>query len=258
MKVVVFHPHGTLGWDLTAALLSAGHDVRLAGVDAGTTLPVGARSLGATSEPGSADVAVTVVGGLGASGEATGPRAMDDLVGATRCGAANLLVVALHEPALVEEVLAGQAAAWTLQASTTPHVDLHLALARRCTGGILRVPVAQVLQPVATSVVTGRVVALVRAGPLGRVPDVGGPAVATVGELAAAWARRRGGEISVEPCPPGCGCWEASVVSPGRRTGHLTWERWLDARSDVELAEPGGEPAGAEPVCAGAGVGEER
>ena len=253
MKVVVIRTSGTLEAELTAALLAAGHDVRLAGGGGRSTLPVGARATDAMS----ADVVLTVVGGLDAPAmqEGCGPG---DVVSAAVGEAGNLVVVALREVTAVEDVLTGRAAdGWTLQGATTPHVELHRALQARCADGRLVVPVAQALQPVDASVVTDRVVRLVRAGPAGRVPDVGGPAVSLVGDLAAAWVRRVGGGIRITPCPAGCRCWDGALLSPGRLTGALTWGGWLDARCDLEPGERGGEPAGAELLGAPAGIGQE-
>jgi hypothetical protein len=170
MKVVVLRTCGTLEEELTTALLAAGHDVRLAGAGDGSPLPVGVRATDTTS----ADVVLTVVGGLDAAGTSPDAR-LGDAVGRAGAVAGNLVVVALRDVTAVEEVLSDRATGgWTLQGATTPHVDLHRALLARCRDGRLVVPVAQALQPVDASVVTDRVVRLVRAGPAGRVPDVGG------------------------------------------------------------------------------------
>ena len=269
MKVVVLRTSGTLEEELTAALLAAGHDVRLAGGGDRSTLPVGVRA----TDTMSADVVLTVVGGLAAAG--TSPDdGLADVVSRAGGAAGNLVVVALRDVTAVEEVLTAQATGgWTLQGATTPHVDLHRALLARCCDGRLVVPVAQALQPVDASIVTDRVVRLVRAGPAGRVPDVGGPAVTLVGDLAAAWVRRVGGGIRIVPCPAGCRCWDGALLSPGRLTGGLTWDGWLDRRSDPVRSDPvrpgprrsdldrlqrGGQPAGAELLGAPAGVGQER
>lgn len=255
MKVVILPPHGGLERGLTGALLAAGHDVRLAGARAGAgPLPVGARC----TDTMSADVLVTVVGGLTERCGASEAGCLRDLaVVAARAAAANLVVVALGDVTRVEDVLARHATAWTLQAATTPHAELHRALLARCAGGRVTVPVERLLQPVDAGVVTDRVVRLVRAGPAGRVPDVGGPAIALAGDLAAAWARRMGG-VRITPCPPGCRCWDGALLAPGRLTGQLDWSGWLDRRSDLELAEGGEEPGGAEVLGAPAGVGQER
>ena len=258
MKVVVLPPHGGLERRLTGALLAAGHDVRVAGTGAGGprgSLPVGARC----TDTMSADVLVTVVGGLSRRCGTSQPAGLQDLVDvAARGAAANLVVVALSDAARVEDVLARHGVAWTLQASTTPHTDLHQALLARCSDGRVTVPVERALQPVDAAVVTDRVVRLVRVGPAGRVPDVGGPAIALVGDLAAVWARRLGGGVRIAPCPPACHCWDGALLAPGRLTGELDWAGWLQGRSDLELAQGGEEPGGAELLGAPAGVGQQR
>ncbi len=253
MKVVIIRTSGALEVELTAALLAAGHDVRLAGGGDCSTLPVGARATDAMS----ADVVLTVVGGLDALGTSEGCGA-GDVVSAAIGEAGNLVVVALRDVSAVEDLLSGRATdGWTLQGATTPHVELDRALRARCAGGRLVVPMAQALQPVDASVVTDRVVRLVRAGPAGRVPDVGGPALSLVGDLAAAWVRRMGGGIRVTPCPASCRCWDGALLSPGRLTGALTWDGWLDSRCDLERSERGGEPARTELLGAPAGIGQE-
>ena len=206
----------------------------------------------------SADVVLTVVGGLDVPTRSE-HGGLDDVVGAAGGTAGNLVVVALGDVTAVEDLLTRRATGgWTLQGATTPHVELHRALLARCADGRLVVPVAQALQPVDASVVADRVVRLVRAGPAGRVPDVGGGTLSLVGDLAVAWARRVGGGIRVEPCPAGCRCWAGALLSPGRLTGALTWDGWLDHETDLHRAERRGEAAGPELLGAQAGVGQER
>jgi hypothetical protein len=82
--------------------------------------------------------------------------------------------------------------------------------------------------------VSERLAELVDAGPAGRAPDFGGPAVNTLRALAAARRRIVGSSTFLVPVP----AWgilgeydQGRHLCPDHAEGSVTWEQWLQARS---------------------------
>jgi uncharacterized protein YbjT (DUF2867 family) len=91
------------------------------------------------------------------------------------------------------------------------------------------------LQPIATTDVADRLVELTAAGPAGRVPDIGGPAVRSLPELGRLWASARGTRRRVVPVRlPGrvfAGYRAGHALVPGRPYGRVTFEEHLAGRA---------------------------
>jgi uncharacterized protein YbjT (DUF2867 family) len=88
------------------------------------------------------------------------------------------------------EVEAG-AVPWTLLRATQFHQLLDSWFATAARFGVRPTGAAR-MQPIDPAVVAGRVAEAALAAPAGRLPDLGGPQVATLGELSRAWATARG------------------------------------------------------------------
>jgi uncharacterized protein YbjT (DUF2867 family) len=93
------------------------------------------------------------------------------------------------------------------------------------------VPTDLLLQPVAEEEVAERLCEIVRAGPSGRLPDMGGPLVSTSGELARIWLKQRGVHRAIIPLfLPGktaCALRQGGNTCPQQATGTISWEAWL-------------------------------
>lgn len=94
------------------------------------------------------------------------------------------------------------------------------------------------IQPVSTGAVADRLVDLVVDRQRGRVPDVGGLEVLTLGELAAQWKEARGVRRPVVRLPvPGTTAArlrDGAMTAPDGRAGTETWREWLDRTADVD------------------------
>jgi len=90
-----------------------------------------------------------------------------------------------------EEALAASEVPWTLLRATQFHQLLDQTFTAAARFGVRPTGVAKV-QPIDPAVVAARLAEAALAPPAGRVPDVGGPRVQTLGELSAAWASARG------------------------------------------------------------------
>lgn len=101
---------------------------------------------------------------------------------------------------------------------------------------LVRFPVALVdtrltLQPVDEGEVAGRLVEIVQAGPSGRVPDIGGPEIRRMGDLARAWLAARGVRALIVGVPFPGGLWsgwrKGLTTLPSNPQGSITFEQWL-------------------------------
>jgi uncharacterized protein YbjT (DUF2867 family) len=84
-----------------------------------------------------------------------------------------------------------------------------------------------------TGEAAGRIVELVAGGPTGRAPDMGGPEIRTMDDLARAWKRaRRSRKPVLRPPVPGrigAAFRRGINLAPEHPDGTITWERWLAA-----------------------------
>jgi uncharacterized protein YbjT (DUF2867 family) len=90
-----------------------------------------------------------------------------------------------------EEAIEAGPLPWTILRATQFHQLLDGGFAALARFGIRPTGSAR-LQPIEPSVVAGRLADAALAAPAGRLPDLGGPRVETLGELGRAWASARG------------------------------------------------------------------
>ncbi|MGN8244406.1 SDR family oxidoreductase [Cellulomonas soli] len=108
---------------------------------------------------------------------------------------------------------------WTILRATQFHDLVVSMLGPLCAGPVAVVPAGTSVQPVDVRDVAALLVALVDAGPSGRVTDLGGPEVIDSTELAAMYLDARGLRRSVQAVPfPG------SIAAAYRSGAHLTPE----------------------------------
>jgi len=131
-----------------------------------------------------------------------------------------------------EEVIKSAGIPWSILRATQFHSLLDLFL-RASTRVPLVAPLSTDLkfQPIATSEVAGRLREIATAGPVGRLPDIGGPQVHTFGELAHTWLNIRGMHRAVIPLPlPGKvaqGFRHGYNTCPEHALGKITWAEWV-------------------------------
>jgi len=132
----------------------------------------------------------------------------------------------------VEEILLGSGLPVTVVRGTQFHGFLAGLLERISVLGVVGVPWATPLQPVAEEEYAGRLVDALEDSPEGRAPDVAGPEIRTAWELARSWVRRRGKRRLTVAIPlPGAAARAArrgGVTNPDRAVGRTRWEEWLE------------------------------
>ena len=140
-----------------------------------------------------------------------------------------------REKVRVEEMIADAGVPWTVQRATQFH-DLLATL----LGVVGRSPVLPVLkgarfQPVDVRDVADRLVTVAPGSPAGRAPDMGGPQVRSMADLARAWATATGRRRAVVPVPlPGRlagAVREGGLLAPEHADGRITFEEYLATRS---------------------------
>lgn len=153
------------------------------------------------------------------------------LVGAARRAAARRLVhVSIvgadriplpyyREKVRSERLVEDSGLPWTILRATQFHDLLVTLFATTARAGVLPVLAGTSFQPVAVPDVAARLAALVTGTPQGRAPDLGGPEIRAMADLARTWSRATGRRRPILPLrPPG-------AIARGYRAGaHLTPE----------------------------------
>jgi uncharacterized protein YbjT (DUF2867 family) len=120
---------------------------------------------------------------------------------------------------------------WSILRATQFHtfVDNQLQTLARMPIGLL--PTDFRFQPIDPGEVADRLVECVAAGPAGRLADLGGPAVRTLGELAQTWLAARGLQRRLVRVPlPGkmADAFRRGFNTiPARTIGNVTWAEWV-------------------------------
>lgn len=150
------------------------------------------------------------------------------IVGADRIPAGYLQAKFAAE----QQIMAG-AVPWTILRATQFHtlIDQLLNAASRIPLA-LPLPLDFQFQPVATAEVAGALARAATGQPAGRLPDMGGPRLSTLRELATTWLAARGLRRRLLHLPfPGkvAGAFRRGLNTntEGQR-GAMTWEQWLE------------------------------
>ncbi|WP_392668927.1 SDR family oxidoreductase [Streptomyces sp. LN785] len=233
---------GTLGRQVTDRLRADGQEVRV---------------LSRHSQPYAVDLRNGT--GLGAAVDgvdvivhcASSPRGGDDLAAghlieaAKRAGVSHLVYISIvgvdrlplgyyTVKRRVERMVEDSGLGWTVLRTTQFH-DLVL----RILDGAARLPVMPLpagvrMQSVDTGEVAGRLAELAAAGPAGRVPEMGGPEVRELPELARAFLRATGRKRRIVPVRLAgrayAGYRRGEHLTPGRAVGRTTFEEFLAER----------------------------
>ncbi|MFL5816609.1 MAG: SDR family oxidoreductase [Conexibacter sp.] len=132
-----------------------------------------------------------------------------------------------------EEALAGGIVPWSLLRATQFHTLLAGVFAGTARRRLL--PTGRMLlQPIDTPVVARRLADVVHAGPAGRVPDLAGPQVETLAQLAGSWRAHHRGWLLPLPIPAlGKGfraMRDGGLTDPAAAADGPTFAQWLARR----------------------------
>jgi uncharacterized protein YbjT (DUF2867 family) len=272
MDVAVIGGTGVLGQLVAASLVERGDTVRIvsrgvpaAGSDAAALLGAGAEHRAADLRSG--DGLATALDGveavLDAANDTSSTRERDArrllVEGTRRLLAAEAAAGVAHHVAISivgcdrvplgyyrakvaqEEVVAGGPVAWSLLRATQFHQLLDAAFTGAARKRILPVSTAK-MQPIDPAVVARRLVDAIHAGPSGQLPEIGGPRVQTLGELAAAWrGTHRGLLLTLPlPLPPRLGrpLRGGSLCAPDAAVAGPDFAQWLAAERRLVTEPP--------------------
>lgn len=263
---------GTLGRQVVARLLEAGHSVRVLGrhapdrVERATISEDAVEFVSADLSTGrgveaavdGVDIIVHAAGtvkgdedkarSLVAAASRAGVRhlAFISVVGADRIPVRNSLdrmMFGYFESKLAaERVIAESGVGWTTLRATQFH-DLTLKTVEAMTKlPIVPVPAGWRLQPIDSGEVADRLVELALGAPAGLVPAIGGPRVYEMRELVRGYleATNRRKPIVSLPLPGAANraYREGANLAPDRAVGRRTWEEFLAERVGTASADP--------------------
>ncbi len=123
---------------------------------------------------------------------------------------------------------------WSILRATQFHtlIDMQLRALLRFPIGVA--PSDFRFQPIDPGDVADRMLEYAEAGPSGRLPDLGGPEVSTLGDLARTWAQIRGLRRRIVRLPlPGkvaAGFRQGLNTTPEGKYGRVTWADWARRR----------------------------
>jgi uncharacterized protein YbjT (DUF2867 family) len=230
---------GTLGVPTVELLRAAGREVRSLSRRAGPGLVTGNLLTGA-GLPAALDGVDTVLNlASGRSKDSVGARHLVEA--ALAAGVRHLVHISIvgideipfgyyREKLAVERVIAESGVPFTILRATQFHSFVAGLFAGQSFLPVLLAP-AFAVQPIAVEEVAARLVGLAAAAPAGRVPDIGGPAVRPLPELAGAWRRAVGTRRPVVPVRLPGATFRAYAAGhglvPGPAYGRMTFEEYL-------------------------------
>lgn len=141
----------------------------------------------------------------------------------------------------VELIIEGQSVPWTIQRSTQFHPFIETMLAGSARMPLIACPYGVRFQPIDVEQVADRLVHHVTAGPVGMAPDLGGPEVLTLKELAASWLSSVGRRRLLLPIPSpgklGRAFRGGANLCVDQASDGLTWQQYLDAAHGVRAVD---------------------
>lgn len=237
---------GTLGRALVARLRAQGHSPRVLSRRRGPGHAVGDLETGAGIGEAVRGADVVVHAATRAGHDRAQARTLLDalraqprpphLVFVSIVGVDRVPLRYYRDKVAVERMVADAGVPWTVLRATQFH-DLLAAL----LGVLGRSPVLPVLagarfQPVDVRDVAARLAALAGAPPAGRAPDLAGPQVRTMADLARAWVTATGHRRVVLPVPlPGRlarAVRAGGLLDPAHADGRTTFAEFLASRDD--------------------------
>jgi uncharacterized protein YbjT (DUF2867 family) len=253
---------GTLGRHVLPLLRAAGRDVRVlsrhdhqpvdgvefvtGNVSTGDGLDVAVKGVEtivhcAGSEKGDADKARHLTDAAARAG--VGHLVFISVVGADRVPVVSRIDRAMYgyfaAKREAERVVAGSGVPWTTLRATQFHDWVLVLLRQMAAMPVMPLWGGARFQPVDSGEVAARLVELALGEPAGLVPDLAGPRVHTMEELAQSYLRASGKRRwTISPKAPGkaaAAFRQGANLAPERAVGRRTWEEFLAAQAPGDL-----------------------
>ncbi|PZS13916.1 MAG: NmrA family transcriptional regulator [Pseudonocardiales bacterium] len=247
---------GTLGRAVVERLVDAGHDVRVLsrrppGADEVRRHASVTGDLSTAAGVGDAVAGVTVIIHCATTNGRGDVEAAQNLIAAAQRGGQPHLIyisiVGVDEVPLryyrakleVEELVAGSGLPWTVLRATQFHDLVTRVFAAQHFTPLVVVPAGISVQPIDVREVADRLTGLAGEPAAGRVPDIGGPQVRALTDLARAFLRANGRWPILMPLPLA-----GKVARAYRRGGHLTPERAVGTITYEQFLDENVTPGG--------------
>ena len=269
MKVLITGGTGALGREVARAAEQAGYAVRIASrrsrpqgtpsrrdwaqidLTGGEGLPEAVSGadavIHAASDPRRAEA--VDVNGTRYLAEAAHAAGVQHLVYISIVGIDEIPLGYYRRKLAAEQIIAQSGVPYSILRATQFHtlIDLFLGAASRVPF-VFPLPTEFRVQSVAPSEVADRLVRVLAAGAVGRLPDFGGPEVLTVGEAAEQWKQARAVRKPVVRLPipgriPTAYRQGKNTVAAGEH-GTIRWREWLRSRPAAQPADAGDEGPG--------------
>jgi len=253
MDVLVTGGTGTLGRQVVPRLVDAGHRVRILSRRAGPApradvvmIPGDlATGHGVAQAVGGAEVIVHCASSPFRTGQVDVEGTARLLRAAVGAGCRHLVYISIvgidrvpypyyRMKLATEEVIEGHPVPWTILRTTQFHALILWLVQFGRRWPFVLVPKDFVFQPVDVTEVADRMAELALGDPAGRVPDMGGPAVRSIEDLARSYLAASGRRARVVRLPiPGKasrGFRAGWHTCPDHADGTVTWEEFLRSR----------------------------
>ncbi|MBZ0297459.1 MAG: NAD(P)H-binding protein [Anaerolineae bacterium] len=145
-----------------------------------------------------------------------------------------------HGKLATEKVIKSQNVPWSILRATQFHDFVHMLMQPFTRLPLWTLPLKWQFQTIDKREAAQRMVELVDAGPSGAVPDIGGPQIVSLREMAAQLQEVRGIHRPMInlPIPGGLstGLHAALNTVPSNRYGHISWLEWIQEQYAQPLA----------------------
>lgn len=135
-----------------------------------------------------------------------------------------------------EEIVSNAGVPWSILRATQFHslIDSLLQSTVRWPLPLALVPADLQFQPVDTGEVAHKLIEHLAGGPAGRLPDLGGPEVLTLGAMARVWLQARRMRRLIVPLPLPT-AWAEGYrrgynTCPDHKVGQMTWAEWVQRK----------------------------
>lgn len=258
-RILLTGGRGRLGRELVPRLGAAGYTVRvMSRQEAGAGQPAGTEWAQANLESGDglAEALAGVDGvvhtashvskrqvdvdGTGRLLEKSGQAGVEQLVYISIVGIDQIDFGYYKNKLAAERLIEASDVPWTILRATQFHSFVALILRSFTRLPLAFIPKNWGFQSIAEADVADQLLAAVQRGPAGRLPDIGGPEILPLDQMARAWLAAQGKRRAIVhlPMPGGlsAGFRRGLNTVPDNRVGEITWAQWLAARYAGEKA----------------------
>lgn len=165
---------------------------------------------------------------------------MGHLVDVSIVGIDRVPVPYFRHKLAAEQLVVQSGLPWSIQRATQFHQFVDDMLKRAARLPVLLLPTSFLMQPIDPDDLARHLCVAITSGPAARLPDLGGPEVLTLRDLARTWlaVRRLRRPILHLPLPGAAAraVQLGALTCPSHREGQINWAAWLAQTYDMPVA----------------------